>query len=87
MTISEHILAVLIDRNEAMDVASLSAALPTISRSSIGAACREMFYRGVLLRPSKGVYKLNRICERSIDALIEHLNELRTCKELDEQRS
>lgn len=58
MTNNERVLEVLASVDVPMDTAGLHDRLPDMSKSSIGASCRSLFAKGVLIRPDKGFYSL-----------------------------
>lgn len=58
MTNNDRVLEVLASVDVPMDTAGLHDRLPDMSKSSIGASCRSLFAKGVLIRPDKGFYSL-----------------------------
>lgn len=58
MTNNERVIEVLASVNAPMDTAGLHERLPDMSKASIGASCRSLFAKGVLIRPGKGFYSL-----------------------------
>ena len=58
MTNNDRVLEVLASVDVPMDTAGLHDRLPDMSKASIGASCRSLFAKGVLIRPDKGFYSL-----------------------------